>query len=146
QIIFGDALGAAMNARMTGLTWRAVPSRSLLGMVFAPPAPAPAGEQAPPEAGFVVDRDRFEARWAGRACPLGGGLEFEFVERLHAAGGGYVPVETLADEVWHDPGTSKNAVQRVVSTVRRLFRDHGLDGVAVDGTHWGHYRLVVPGG
>ncbi|WP_439630596.1 winged helix-turn-helix domain-containing protein [Gemmata sp.] len=143
------AIRRAFGDRAESLFQQEIPARSLLGVALeraAPlaPGPAPAVAQGPPVPGFVVDPGRFEVRLDGVPCGLGNTLDFRLVARLAEARGQYVTVQTIAAEVWADPRANKNSIQRVASSVRRQFRDHGYSGVVVDGDEDGYYRLVAP--
>jgi DNA-binding winged helix-turn-helix (wHTH) protein len=69
-------------------------------------------------------------------------LEYRLLKRLNQTPGRYILVPTLGADVWGDAAVSRNAVQRVVSALRRkLARFAGLE---IDGDEAGHYRLILP--
>jgi DNA-binding response OmpR family regulator len=138
------ALGTAF-ARVGVFDWSTFPPHSLLGVVqgrTALPRPEPATGTAP-ERGFVVDRKQFQVRLDGRPCFLGSRYEFRVVEYLAQRPARFVPVQELLDDVWGGAKRTANAVQQVVSNVRRMFREDGLTRIEIDGSQPGHYRLVV---
>jgi hypothetical protein len=91
---------------------------------------------------LVVDRDRFTAWWRGKPCELGNTVEFRLFDRLAVNPGAYIPVDSLADDVWGDDETEKTAIQRAASNLRRRITDAGWAGVTVDGSQRGHYALL----
>ncbi len=146
---------AAAAGRLEDVVRQAFPADSLLGVVVgragggpAAPAARPAATAAAAEAEgpFVVDPGRFEVRVRGLPpCPLGNTKEFALVERLWRAGGTYLSVQTLRDDVWEGGEVEKNTVQKFASNARRMLREAGFAGVSLDGIR-DHYRLVVGGG
>lgn len=89
-----------------------------------------------------IDHDRFAARWHGLPCELGNTKEFALLVRLSRKSGIYVPIHTLAADVWEDDQTEKTAIQRVASNLRRKLHEAGWAGVSIDGGQAGHYRLA----
>ncbi len=138
------ALRAVVAARVNDVLARSYPPNSLLGVMVgraaceAGPRPVRAAE-----AGLVVDLDQFEVRFDGRQCFMGNRTEFRVVERLARPPIGYVSVEALVGAAWGGRNPSSNAVQQVISNIRRLFRDNGLKRLRLDGKQPGHYRLVI---
>jgi hypothetical protein len=99
---------------------------------------------APSPPRLELDEERFEARFGGRPCPLGNTLEFWLLVRLNRRSGVYVSVDALRTDVWQEPRTAKNTVQRTVSNLRRRLRAAGISEVQIDGREKDHYRLVLP--
>jgi DNA-binding winged helix-turn-helix (wHTH) protein len=92
---------------------------------------------------LVLDPGLFEARYRGRACPLGNTLEYRLLARLNQTPNRYVSHNDLVDDVWGNDQTRAGAIYRVASNLRRQLRDHGL-AVGIDGEQAGHYRVLVP--
>ena len=139
-----DRVAGQSVARITRQDY---PPDSLLGVAVgrrraaaasAPEAPRP-GESA--VGCWVVDPRRLEARWGGRACPLGRSLEFKVMEVLAGRCGESVPRAQLVAAAWDGARASNNAVQRVVSSLRRELRASGLTEWEIVGSRQGHYRL-----
>jgi DNA-binding winged helix-turn-helix (wHTH) protein len=55
----------------------------------------------------------------------------------------WVRVEELKLRVWDDESTESNAVQRVVSTLRRRLREADMAAARIEGNK-GHYRMTGP--
>jgi hypothetical protein len=108
-----------------------------------PAGVTPPNAQTPPR--LEVDRERFEARFGGRPCPLGNTNEFWLLAQLHQRPGIFISVDTLRTAVWDNDSTDKNAIQRAASNLRRRLRAAGITEVVIDGSQRGHYRLVLPG-
>ena len=123
------------------------PPDSLLGVAVGRQRPAPAAAAAPRPGGaaadarWVFDQGRYEARWGGRSCRLGRSLEFRVLEVLARRRGEPVPRGELVAAAWGGAAASRNAVQRVVSSLRRSLRDAGFAGWEIDGRDRGHYCL-----
>lgn len=137
-------LGRAFT-RVGVFDWRTFPPHSLLGVVqgrVAHPSPAPVA--VTPERGLVVDEERLEVRLDGRSCFLGSTHEFRVMQHLaRSSPGRFVPVQELIDEVWGGAKRTQNAVQQVVSNLRREFQQSGLTRIEIDGSQPGYYCLVV---
>lgn len=142
-----DAVARSIADHSAALSRQAVPARSLLGVVLGRVPPTEGGRTggpvAPPQPNdrVVVDRAGFSVRCDGRVCFLGNTVEFRLAERLLRARGQYLSLDTLRADVWENPRTEKNTVQRTVSNLRRRLRDDGLAGVELDGSQRGHYCL-----
>jgi len=87
--------------------------------------------------GLVVD----EARFPGRQ----GRLLFAY---LVSEQGRAVPRDELAEALWGDatPATWDKALTGIVSRLRGLLTDGGIDGASVLTGAFGSYRLVLPEG
>src|SRR6185436_19193009 len=87
--------------------------------------------------GVVID----EARFPGRQ----GRLLFAY---LVAEQGRPVPREELADALWGEnpPATWDKALTVLVSKLRGLLADHGIDGARALTAAFGCYRLNLPEG
>lgn len=94
------------------------------------------------ERGFVVDRRRFEVRLDGVPCFLGNTNEFRVMECLARSLGEFVEVEVLAEQVWRDEEVDANAIQAVMSSLRKKFRKKGWSRITL-GAEPGHYRILV---
>src|SRR6476619_5801554 len=96
-----------------------------------------AGRVAVESDGVVID----EARFAGRQ----GRLLFAY---LVAEQGRPVPRDELAEALWGDtpPATWDKALTGIVSRLRGLLADHGIDGANALTGAFGCYRLELPEG
>jgi hypothetical protein len=47
----------------------------------------------------------------------------------------------LGEDVWGDPATKKNTIQRTASNLRRKLSDALISELAIQGDQPGHYRL-----
>ena len=92
----------------------------------------------------MLDRERFEARLGRRICFLGNTREYLLLERLNRRPGTFVSYDGLRADVWRDERTAKNTIQRTVSNLRRCLESERFEGILIDGSQPGHYRLVLP--
>jgi 7-cyano-7-deazaguanine synthase in queuosine biosynthesis len=112
---------------------------SKVGSVTEGPRESPRG--GPPV--LYLDAARFEARLGdGKSCFLGNTMEYRLLERLNRRPGDYISVNQLRDDVWQNPSTEKNTVQRTVSNLRRKLESAGMSAIKIDGSQKDHYRLV----
>lgn len=114
-----------------------------------PDAPTNDAEGTAEDGGFIVDQDRFCVRYKGKECPLGNTKPFAVLKRLNghrlAVNEGFLPLNTLMDDVWGTDGMIEQAtVQKTVSDLRAKLKDAGLgDDIIIDGGQTKHYRLIV---
>ena len=148
----GRALQSVIASRSGAVMHQSYPACSLLGavvgrtartrpVVIDPPAPPSANGKA--DSGLIVDAERFEVRKGDATCFLGPTREYYLIERLQRARSVFLSLDALRADVWSDAYAEKNTIQRTVSNLRRKLREAGVTGVAVEGKHHGHYRLVV---
>jgi hypothetical protein len=144
------ALGAELTRDPDALVRRAIAPNCLLGIAspggvrrqgLASGVPGPAQAVARV---LTLDDGLFQARMGSATCTLGNTLDYRMLGRLLAIPGRYLPVETLAGDVWKNDRTSRNAIQRVASSLGRQLRGSGFVGVKIDGCQAGHYRLILP--
>jgi 7-cyano-7-deazaguanine synthase in queuosine biosynthesis len=149
------ALVEAVRRHPECVVRRDCPINSLLGIVIGRSSQRPARtETGPVRSGgdrcphsprvLLLDRERFEARLGRRTCFLGNTKEFLLLERLNRRPGTFVSYDGLRAEVWRDERTAKNTIQRTVSNLRRCLESERFEGVLIDGSQPGHYRLVLP--
>ncbi len=106
-------------------------------------AAAPPRDAGRPDAWFRVDTGTFTV-WCGeKSCPLGNTVGFRAISRLARIPGIYIPIHRLLDDVWDGDVRSKSAVQKTMSGLRRLLKEHGLHEVTIDGSQSGHYALKI---
>jgi 7-cyano-7-deazaguanine synthase in queuosine biosynthesis len=147
-----DALAAQVQLRSAEIVLRDLAPNSLLSLACGrravaaiPTTASPRAAAGEPHRLLTLDGDRFLAVWETRPCFLGNTMEYRLLARLHESPGQFVPVQTLAEQVWGDAETRKNTIQTTVTNLRRRLRDTKLFGVRIDGSQRGHYRLdVVP--
>jgi 7-cyano-7-deazaguanine synthase in queuosine biosynthesis len=144
------ALSQAVEQRSNEIVCRQFPPNCLLSLACGRQATSlqvcaatSAGEPQSAPSLFSLDRNQFQAVWAGRPCFLGCTMEYRLLEHLNQRPGHFLPVTTIAEDVWGDAGTGKNTIQATVSNLRRLLRDAGCHGVVIDGSQRGHYRLTI---
>ena len=127
------------------ITRQDYPPDSLLGVAVGRQRPAlgaaPRPGGAADDARWVFDQGRYEVRWGSHACALGCSLEFRVLEVLTRRRGESVPRGELVAAAWGGAAASRNAVQRVVSSLRRSLREAGFAGWEIDGGRRGHYCL-----
>jgi hypothetical protein len=149
------ALAVAVGDEPMDLVRRRLPANCLLrlavGATVRPSLAAPDGErnghQEPCSAGdssrLIVDPDTFKASYRGNACELGNSREFWLLERLSRRPGNFFHYDTLRDDVWNNPNTTKNTIHKTVSNLNRKLRESRMEAVKVDGSEKDHYRLLV---
>jgi len=114
-----------------------------------PDAPTDDGEDTADDHEFILDQDRFSVRYRGKECPLGNTKPFAVLKRLNehrlAISEGFLPLNTLMDDVWGTDGMIEPAtVQKTVSNLRKKLEAAGLgDDIIIDGDQTKHYRLIV---
>jgi 7-cyano-7-deazaguanine synthase in queuosine biosynthesis len=147
-----QVLVTVLHQQAENIVYRRSLPNSMLGVAFpqgdrgpTPPAleEAPAARNAP-DRELVLDADKFEVRWAGKACFLGNTLEFRLLVRLRQRPGAFVSVNSLRLDVWRDDHTEKYTIQRTVSNLRRRLAGAGMGQIHLDGSQRDHYQLVVP--
>jgi hypothetical protein len=85
----------------------------------------------------------FSALYKGKTCFLGNKKPFAVLEQLNRQLGGYVSLKTLRQEIWGDDLIHDESIQKQVSILGQQLRKAGMDGIEIDGTQKGHYKLVL---
>ena len=160
RLVIGNLL-AAVRAHLVDMrTFAALQDDDDLEKLVAD-APAPSGgwetEDAPTtsggshtadaaaqSSGLEIDSNTFTVRYKkGKPCLLGNKRMFHLLKRLAKAPGIYISIKILIDDVWHGKEVSDEAVQRQVSTLRTVLKAKGIDGIEINGSQQGHYRLIL---
>ena len=89
----------------------------------------------------TISRDTFAVAWKGETCFLGNTMAFRLLERLLQSPGLFVPVETLAEEVWGDEATEAGTIQKHASLLRTRLNANRV-AIDIDGKTRGHYRAL----
>lgn len=91
-----------------------------------------------------IDPGTLSVRWDGRECVLGASIGFRLMERLARRPGRYVSHDQLLEDVWRC-FRSTSTVRSAVRDLRRRLADSGMGDLAerIDGTHRGHYALLL---
>lgn len=99
---------------------------------------------AAPTNRLVIDRSMLSVTIGGKTCFLGSTLPFKLLCRLAQKPNAYVPYEHLLEDVW-TYRVSDGAVRSVVTNLRRMLRNAGMDELAdaIDGSVYGHYALKL---
>ncbi len=75
---------------------------------------------------------------------MGNTKPFAILEQLNRQLGAYVSLTTLRQEIWGNGSLIHDeSIQKQVSILGQQLRKAGMDGIEIDGTQKGHYRLVL---
>jgi hypothetical protein len=96
-----------------------------------------------PSGNLVIDRNTFTTTYKGKSRELGNTVAFRLLERLAQSPGIYIPINTLIHDVWNGKPVSDEAVQRQASTLGTALKNAGIEGLVIDGSQPGHYRLIL---
>jgi hypothetical protein len=99
-------------------------------------APTPSGK-------LEIDPNTFTVWYKGKSCELGNTVSFHLLVRLNQSPTTAISYQTLADEVWGDEHTETAAIHKQASILGKKLRAAGLEGVKIDGSLKGHYRLIL---
>jgi 7-cyano-7-deazaguanine synthase in queuosine biosynthesis len=142
-----NALESAVAREARCIAAQNIPQNSLLGIWIGYSQSSPRTNVRAPakrkSVQLVLDEGSFSASFRGKSCFLGKTLEFHLLVRLNASPGRFVTYSQLSQDVWGEKGAGNNAIQRVAGNLRRIFRDSGFNGIEIDGTQRGNYRLVL---